>query len=59
MAVRLRPARREDLPSLAALGRALNEHQGEPVEHFDAAAILRDGFGTPPGGEEATASWTS
>jgi GNAT superfamily N-acetyltransferase len=46
--VRIRPARREDLSSLAALGRALNEHQGEPVEHFDAAAILRDGFGKPP-----------
>jgi GNAT superfamily N-acetyltransferase len=46
--VRIRPARREDVASLAALGRALNEHQGEPLEHFDAAAILRDGFGAPP-----------
>jgi len=45
---RVRPLELRDAAGLAALARALNAHQGDPIEHFTPAAILRDGFGATP-----------
>jgi len=44
-ALLIRPARRGDDRALLALVRALNEYQGDPVEHFDAHKLYRDVFG--------------
>jgi GNAT superfamily N-acetyltransferase len=46
--VRVRRAGPDDAESLAVLGRALNEQQGDPCVHFTAEAIRRDGFGGTP-----------
>jgi GNAT superfamily N-acetyltransferase len=46
MTLRIRSAVPEDAPRLAALVRALNTHEREPLEHFDEAAARRDGFGS-------------
>jgi GNAT superfamily N-acetyltransferase len=45
MTLRIRSAAPEDAPRLAALVRALNTHEREPLEHFDEAVARRDGFG--------------
>jgi ribosomal protein S18 acetylase RimI-like enzyme len=45
MTLRIRSAVPDDAPRLAALVRALNTHEREPVEHFDEAVARRDGFG--------------
>ena len=44
-ALLIRPARRGDDQALLALVRALNEYQGDPVEHFDQHKLYRDVFG--------------
>jgi GNAT superfamily N-acetyltransferase len=44
----VRRAEAGDAEVLAALGRALNIHQGDPSENFTAEAVHRDGFGTAP-----------
>lgn len=44
----IRPATETDVPAIAALARQLNEHQGDPAEHFTAKAVRRDGFGEAP-----------
>jgi GNAT superfamily N-acetyltransferase len=41
----IRDATREDGPELLALVRGLNQHQRDPVEHFDAEILERDVFG--------------
>ena len=41
----IRDATREDGPELLALVRGLNQHQSDPVEHFDAEILERDVFG--------------
>ncbi|HSL22385.1 MAG TPA: GNAT family N-acetyltransferase [Vicinamibacterales bacterium] len=46
--LRVRRAGRTDAEALAALGRALNAHQGDPAEYFTADAVARDGFGETP-----------
>jgi ribosomal protein S18 acetylase RimI-like enzyme len=46
--VTFRPLREDDAPALAALGRDLNLHQGDPTEHLTEAAIRRLGFGADP-----------
>jgi len=43
-AITIRVARRDDLAALLALVRGLIEHQGDSLEHFDAAALERDVF---------------
>lgn len=48
MSLRIRPTSAEDAAAIAALGRELNIHQGDPVEHFTHDAVLRDGFGAEP-----------
>lgn len=48
MALRIRWASRGDAQALARLGRELNLHVGDPVQHFTLAAMLRDGFGADP-----------
>ena len=48
MSLCIRSATRDDAASIAALGRALNVHQKDPVEHFDEDAVIRDGFGDDP-----------
>ncbi len=48
MTLQIRAATAEDAPTIAELGRALNLHQGDPLEHFTAAAVRRDGFGEAP-----------
>lgn len=45
IAFRIREAAPNDGAALAALVRALNRHQGDPSDHFDAAALERDVFG--------------
>ena len=44
--LQVRMATEQDVETLAELGRALNEQQRDPVEHFTAEAVRRDGFGT-------------
>ena len=48
MTLRIRVATADDAAVIAALGRDLNIHQGDPVEHFTREAVLRDGFGAEP-----------
>jgi len=48
MSFSIRAAVPADVPALAALGRELNAHQGDPVEHFTEEAVVRDAFGAPP-----------
>ena len=48
MAFRIRPATPDDAPAIARLARGLNELHHDPLEHFTAEAILRDGFGPTP-----------
>lgn len=48
MTLRIRTATRDDAAAIAALGRELNIHQKDPVEHFDETAVQRDGFGDDP-----------
>jgi GNAT superfamily N-acetyltransferase len=45
MTFEVRNAVRTDGPQLVALVRGLNEHQGDPTGHFDAATLERDVFG--------------
>jgi ribosomal protein S18 acetylase RimI-like enzyme len=40
----IRRARPADAPAIAALARELHAHQGDPITHFTAEAIARDGF---------------
>src|SRR5687767_14993916 len=44
----VRRAEAGDAEALAALGRALNVHQGDPSTNFTAEAVQRDGFGAEP-----------
>lgn len=44
----VRRAEAGDADVLAALGRALNVQQGDPVADFTKQAVLRDGFGPTP-----------
>lgn len=44
--LKVRMATERDVKALAELGRALNVHQRDPIEHFTAESIRRDGFGT-------------
>jgi GNAT superfamily N-acetyltransferase len=46
--LRVRRAEPHDAETLAALGRALNVHQGDPSTYFTAEAVRRDGFGGTP-----------
>lgn len=48
MALRIRPATPEDAVAIAHLARGLNELHRDPIEHFTAEAVLRDGFGESP-----------
>lgn len=48
MSIRIRPAVRDDSHALARLASALNKQQQQGESGFDAAAILRDGFGNDP-----------
>ncbi len=48
MTLHIRAATADDAPTIAELGRELNLHQGDPVEHFTPAAVRRDGFGEAP-----------
>ncbi|MDP6705293.1 MAG: GNAT family N-acetyltransferase [Alphaproteobacteria bacterium] len=48
MTIRIRRAGPEDADAIAALAHGLNEHEGEPTEHFTAEAVRRDGFGDDP-----------
>lgn len=41
----VRRAERGDADALAALGQALNVHQGDPSTNFTSEAVRRDGFG--------------
>jgi GNAT superfamily N-acetyltransferase len=44
----IRPARIDDVDSLSALGRQLNESQGDPTEHFVPAVVREHVFGSRP-----------
>jgi GNAT superfamily N-acetyltransferase len=44
----IRPARLDDVEALSALGRQLNESQGDPTEHFLPAAVREHVFGSRP-----------
>ncbi len=45
MTFRIREAAPSDSARLAALVRALNQHQGDPSDHFNEATLERDVFG--------------
>lgn len=45
MTVIVRPIAPEDAPELARMAAALSAHEGVPAPPFDAAAVLRWGFG--------------
>lgn len=44
----VRRAQVDDADVVAALGQALNVQQGDPITHFTAEAVRRDGFGETP-----------
>jgi GNAT superfamily N-acetyltransferase len=44
----VRPARLDDVEALSALGRQLNESQGDPTVHFVPAAVHEHVFGSRP-----------
>ena len=45
---RIRIAGRQDVEAIARLARELYIHERDPIEHFTADAVLRDGFGDAP-----------
>ncbi len=57
MTILVRPASVDDVPIIAALGRQLNIHQGDPVEHFSNETIYRDGFRFNPEFRVLLAEW--
>ena len=48
MTLHIRKADIGDAAVIARLGHELNEHEGDPVEHFTEEAVRRDGFGDDP-----------
>ena len=48
LAFRIREAAPNHSAALALLVRALNQHQGDPSDHFDEATLERDVFGADP-----------